>query len=65
MWLWWGRTAVVTMADGSAVRGRVRWSWMWGWLLLDQVEDMSGEQPREVPGKILIPIRSIVVVQVV
>lgn len=65
MWLYRGRRTVVTMADGSAVRGTIAWSWRPGWLRLNEVEDLSGEQAREVPGFVLIPSRSIVVAQVI
>lgn len=64
MWMFRGRRAVVTLTDGSAVRGRVGWSWRRGWLRLNDVEDLSTDTVQEIPGMVLIPSRAMVIVQV-
>lgn len=64
MWLYRGRRVLVTLDDGSAVRGRLGWSWAWGVLRVNEPESLDGDAPVEIPGFVLIPRRRVLIAQV-
>lgn len=59
-----GRHVLVSLADGSVVRGITRWSW--GSLRLREVEIATGEEePISAPGLFIVPVTAILMIQVV
>ncbi|MCI1673150.1 MAG: hypothetical protein LKI34_02875 [Bifidobacterium tibiigranuli] len=59
MWFKPGRSLTISLIDGTAITGRSLWAWP-GRLRLCGVKTASGE----VPGIVVIPSRSILIVQV-
>lgn len=60
-----GQRANVTLLDGSAVRGTLALCWNLNWIELRDVENLGPDgQAEPVHGRVRIPIRSIVIVQV-
>lgn len=64
MWVYRGHRAIITLTDGSAVRGRIGWSWVSGLLKLREAESLDGDSPTEIPGVLLIPRARILIAQV-
>lgn len=61
-----GQRANVTLLDGSAVRGTLALCWNLNWIELRDVEAIDPETGNSSPvhGRVRIPVRSIVIVQV-
>lgn len=64
MWVYTGSRVVVTLADGSAVRGKLGWCWAWGMARLCAAESIDGDEPVAIPGALLIPRGQILIAQV-
>lgn len=58
-----GSTVLVTITDGTAVRGRVTRSWRWHVVRLLEAYAISPQGQTSIAGSLLIPHRSILVVQ--
>jgi hypothetical protein len=65
MWITPGRLVIVSLMDGSAVRGRVRFGWRPRVLKLVEAEGLTQTGTAPIEGMFLIPARSILTVQVV
>ena len=64
MWSLAGKRVTLTLADGTGITGTARFTWAW-WLL--RIEEASVLEPggeRPVPGYLVVPARSIALVQV-
>lgn len=59
-----GAHVVLTLSDGSVLRGTRRWSWPWQPLRLVDVEAFMSTGPTPVQGVVLAPRAHIVMVQV-
>lgn len=64
MWVYFGHTLVVTLDDGSTVRGKLGWSWRLGFWRLREPESLDGEVPAPLQGQLLVPVRRVLIVQV-
>lgn len=58
-----GTTALVTITDGSVLRGRVVRSWRWRVMRLIDAVAFTPQGPIDTAGPVLIPHRSIVLIQ--
>lgn len=59
-----GTTVLLTVIDGTAIRGVVVWSWRWRVVRLVEAYSMSPQGPSLIAGSVLVPHRSILVAQV-
>lgn len=59
-----GRTVIITLDDGSAVRGRLGWPWTRGHLRILAAESLDGDTPQSIPGQLLIPRSRVLIAQV-
>lgn len=55
--------ALVTVADGTVLRGRVVWSWRWRVVRLVDAYAVTAQGPVDAAGPVLIPHRSILLAQ--
>ncbi|MDO5676515.1 MAG: hypothetical protein Q4G35_03290 [Propionibacteriaceae bacterium] len=59
------RQANITLVDNTALTGTLAYSWYWGHYALRNVEEILPHgQIRKLDGYVLIPTRSILIVQV-
>lgn len=58
-----GRTVIVSLVDGSSMRGTTRWSWRW-LRLRDVFTSMASREP-DVVGTVLVPPTSVLTLQVI
>lgn len=59
-----GHKVVITLRDGSAVRGKLGFSWAPGFVKVRSPESLDGDEPQEIPGIILIPRTQVLIAQV-
>ena len=64
MWIYTGRNVLVTLLDGTAVRGKLGWSWALGMLRVRDPESLDGDEPEALPGFLLVPRTQILIAQV-
>ena len=65
MWNLIGRRITVNLTDGQTTfDGRVRWSWSWRTVVLDQAYLIAGERRIMVDGRVRIPVGSVLFTQV-
>lgn len=58
-----GSTVLVTVVDGTVLRGSAAWSWRWRVLRLVDVVTYGPHGPTPVGGAVLLPHRSVVMAQ--
>lgn|GEM_PF-1008013 len=56
-------TVLVTLIDGTVVRGVVTRAWRWRVIRLVDVDAMTGQGPVPAAGPVLIPHRSVLLAQ--
>lgn len=64
MWHLAGQTLTVNLTDGTTFVGRCRFTFFWSTIVLDRAELVAGERRALVEGRLRIPARSILFVQV-
>lgn len=63
MILYIGHQVVITMSDGSAIRGKLRWPTVRGCLRISGAEDLD-RAGQQIPGMVIIPRSRVVIAQV-
>lgn len=58
-----GRIVLVTLTDGTVIRGRAAWSWRWHVVRVVDAEAVTSLGNIPTAGDVLIPWRSIVLAQ--
>lgn len=58
-----GATVLLTLIDGTAIRGVVVRSWRWRVVRLGEAHNMTPQGPVAAAGSVLVPYRSMLVVQ--
>ena len=58
-----GRIVLVTLTDGTVIRGRAAWSWRWHVVRVVDAEAVTSHGDIPTAGDVLIPWRSIVLAQ--
>lgn len=59
-----GTKVLLTVIDGTAIRGTVTRSWRWRVVKLVDAQSMTPQGPVVIAGSVLLPHRSILVAQV-
>ena len=54
-----GRTVLVSLTDGTVLRGKVAWSWRWHVVRIVSASALTSQGPIKTAGDALIPWRSI------
>lgn len=58
-----GRTVLVSLTDGTVLRGKSAWSWRWHVVRIANAHAMTSQGPIKTAGDALIPWRSILMAQ--
>lgn len=58
-----GITALITLTDGTVLRGRVTWSWRWRVIRLVDAAAFTPQGLTDTAGPVLIPHRSVLLAQ--
>ena len=64
MLVYLGRTVVLSLDDGTAVRGRLGWPWARGCFRLLSPETLDGDKPLQIPGQLIVPRARVLIAQV-
>ncbi len=58
-----GRTVLVSVTDGTVIRGRAAWSWRWHVVRIVNASAVTNQGNVPTAGDVLIPWRSIALAQ--
>ena len=58
-----GRTVLVSLTDGTVLRGKVAWSWRWHVVRIVSASAVTNQGNVPTAGDVLIPWRSIALAQ--
>lgn len=66
LWAFTGREVIVTLTNEATFRGRIGWSWTWGWLRLRDPKTIGDDgDTDQMVGQLLLPAHQLLAVQVI